>query len=626
MPAPLPQAVGKYQVLDRLAVGGMAELLKARVTGQHGFEKMVALKKILPHLATDSSFVEMFFDEARLTAQLDHPNIVQVFELGTDADTPYIAMQFVDGLDVLGLLRECARAQIRLPPELAAFIARQVLDALDYAHTAKDSGGRTLGIIHRDISPGNILVSWRGDVKLTDFGIARAIERQHKTEAGTLKGKYGYMAPEQVSGGDLDPRCDVFAVGVVLAEMVMARRLFTAPNDLDVLLMVRDARLDRLQKYAAEFPVDLRVLVVKALARPALDRWASAAEFRDALDDWLARKGRITGRDLADFVGRVVDAPTVDPEGVVARAYDDLGTLSGPSTRMSHAEAAAQAKAARASFIAGDGGAAPDELLDGDSSKAITLEDGDLVAERAGQGQLSTPTEAGDLAVEPLIALLYRIAIARQTGLLTLHGQYGAIKEAFIAEGHPQYVNSNLPEERLGTFLVQEGALTKDALARAVAVMGHFGNRLADTLVGIGVLTPLDAYRLLAKQIGNKLITACAWAKGRYVWRIGRQNPWQVRPLHLDGFRIIGAGATMLDADQVTDWARNNAGRIVHGTEHSYELQMFGLGEAPARVNGMLDGRTRLGDLVARPRSAEARLNLTRLVYLLVHTDLAKLA
>jgi len=624
MSAPLPQSVGKYQVLDRLAVGGMAELLKARITGQHGFEKMVALKKILPHLANDSSFVEMFFDEARLTAQLDHPNIVQVFELGTDADTPYIAMQYVDGLDVLGLLRECARAQIRLPPELSAFIARQVLEALDYAHTARDASGRDLGIIHRDISPGNILLSWRGDVKLTDFGIARAIERQHKTEAGTLKGKYGYMAPEQVSGGDLDPRCDVFAVGVVLAEMVMARRLFTAPNDLDVLLMVRDARLDRLQKYAAEFPVDLRVLVVKALARQAGDRWRSAAEFREVLDDWLARKGRISSRDLAEFIGRVVDAPTVDPEGVVARAYDDLGTLSGPSTRMSHAEAAAHAKAARASFIAGDGGAMVDVPMEGDSSSAITIEDGDLVADR-GQQQ-STPTEAGDLAVEPLIALLYRIVQAHATGLLTLHGEDGAIKEAFIAEGHPQYVNSNLPDERLGTFLVAEGALTKDALARAVAVMGHFGNRLADTLVGIGVLTPLDAYRLLAKQIGNKLITACAWPRGRFVWRIGRQNPWQVRPLHLDGYRIIGAGATMLDAEQVGDWARNNAGRVVIGANpESVELAAFGLGEAPARVNSMLDGRTKLGDVVTRPRSAEARLNLTRLIYLLAYTKLAKL-
>ena len=178
------------------------------------------------------------------------------------------------------LLRECARTQIRLPAHLAALVAREVADALDYAHHALAPDGRPLGLVHRDVSPGNILVSRRGDVKLTDFGIARAIERQHKTDAGTLKGKYGYMAPEQVAGGDVDPRVDVFAVGVVLSEMVMARRLFVAPNDLDVLLMVRDARLDRLQKYAAEFPVELRVLTVRALQRQPQDRWRSAAALR----------------------------------------------------------------------------------------------------------------------------------------------------------------------------------------------------------------------------------------------------------------------------------------------------------------------------------------------------------
>jgi serine/threonine-protein kinase len=328
--APMPRAIGRYQILDRLAVGGMAELFKATLTGDHGFEKLVAIKKILPHLATDRSFVEMFIDEARITAQLDHRHIVQVFELGTDADTPYIAMQYVDGLDVLALLRECARAQIRLPPDLAALIARDVLDALDYAHNALDSSGRPLGIIHRDISPGNVLLSWRGDVKLTDFGIARAAERRHKTEAGTLKGKYGYMSPEQVSGSEVDARSDLFSMGILLAEMVMARRLFTSTNDLDILLMVRDARLDRLHKYASEFPVELRVLTVRALQRRPEDRWQSAAQFRDALDEWIRRTTRVASRDLANLLGRVINAPTADLEGVVATENDEPGALSGP--------------------------------------------------------------------------------------------------------------------------------------------------------------------------------------------------------------------------------------------------------------------------------------------------------
>src|SRR5512144_2415217 len=327
---PMPKAVGRYQIVDRLAVGGMAELFKATLTGEHGFAKLVAIKKILPHLATDHSFVEMFIDEARITAQLDHKHIVAVFELGTDADTPYIAMQYVDGLDVLALLRECARAQIRLSPDLAALIARDVLDALDYAHNALDSSGRPLGIVHRDVSPGNVLLSWRGDVKLTDFGIARAAERRHKTEAGTLKGKYGYMSPEQVSASEIDARSDLCSIGILLAEMVMARRLFTSTNDLDILLMVRDARLDRLHKYASEFPVELRALTVRALQRRPEDRWQSAAQFRDALDEWLRRTARASSRDLATLLGQVINAPTADLEGVVAAENDDQSTLSGP--------------------------------------------------------------------------------------------------------------------------------------------------------------------------------------------------------------------------------------------------------------------------------------------------------
>src|SRR5258706_4969414 len=355
----MPKVIGRYQILDRLAVGGMAELFKATLTGDHGFEKLVAIKKILPHLAVDKSFVEMFIDEARITAQLDHRHIVQVFELGTDADTPYIAMQYVDGLDVLALLRECARAQIRLPPDIAALIARDVLDALDYAHNALDTSGRPLGIIHRDISPGNVLLSWRGDVKLTDFGISRAAERRHKTEACTLKGKYGYTSPEQVSGGEIDPRADLFSVGILLAEMVMARRLFTSTNDLDILLMVRDARLDRLHKYASEFPVELRVLTVRALQRRPEDRWQSAGQFRDAIDEWIRRTTRVTPRDLANLIGSVINAPTADLQtggnsAPVMEAWEDSG-FSGPITRMHMAKAGGEARAARAEIIVGQG-------------------------------------------------------------------------------------------------------------------------------------------------------------------------------------------------------------------------------------------------------------------------------
>src|SRR5512144_1210931 len=367
---PMPKAVGRYQIVDRLAVGGMAELFKATLTGEHGFAKLVAIKKILPHLATDHSFVEMFIDEARITAQLDHKHIVAVFELGTDADTPYIAMQYVDGLDVLALLRECARAQIRLSPDLAALIAREVLDALDYAHNALDVKGKPLGIVHRDISPGNVLLSWRGDVKLTDFGIARAAERRHKTEAGTLKGKYGYMSPEQVSGAEVDARSDLFSVGILLAEMVMARR--------------------------------------------------------------------------------------------------------------HQAQAELEAQQARAEFMGNSGvpePAVPDPTLDMGSSGTMTISDDDVMPEQPKE-QASGPREVGDLREQSVLRVVYKLARTKGTGLLTLEGRAGVLKEAYFLEGQPQFVNSNVESERLGQFLLEQKALSPQALQRALSVMHHFGGRL----------------------------------------------------------------------------------------------------------------------------------------------------
>jgi eukaryotic-like serine/threonine-protein kinase len=618
-----PKNIGKYQILDRLAVGGMAELFKATQKGDHGFEKLVAIKKILPHLATDRSFVEMFIDEARITAQLDHRHIVQVFELGTDADTPYIAMQYVDGLDVLALLRECARAQIRLPADLAALIARDVLDALDYAHHALDQRGKALGIVHRDISPGNVLLSWRGDVKLTDFGIARAAERRHKTEAGTLKGKYGYMSPEQVSNSDVDQRSDLFSVGILLAEMVMARRLFTSTNDLDILLMVRDARLDRLHKYAAEFPVELRVLTVRALQRRPEDRWQTAAQFRDALDEWIRRTTRVTSRDLASLIGSVINAPTADlhGDGAVIEPAEDVG-LSGPMTRMSIARAEAEAKAARAEFIAGEG--IPDGItaFEG-SSGTISVTEDDVMPEPL---DTSGGREIGDFKETPVLKLIYRLAKTKATGMLSLEGRAGVLKEAYLTEGQPQFVSSNIESERLGNFLMEQKALTPQALQRAVSVMHHFGGRLADTLVGLDLLDPLEAYRLLAKQVAAKLIEAFSWQKGRYTWLPRAPNPYRSRALHLDPFRVIGAGAAQVGEPLVDEWLQANAKAFaIREPVQEGELAQFGLGEALLRVYSLLDGRIRLGDLAARVRSPEARLNLLRLTYLLVNTELARL-
>jgi serine/threonine-protein kinase len=508
-----------------------------------------------------------------------------------------------------------------------------VLDALDYAHNALDSSGRPLGIIHRDISPGNVLLSWRGDVKLTDFGIARAAERRHKTEAGTLKGKYGYMSPEQVSGSEVDARSDLFSVGILLAEMVMARRLFTSTNDLDILLMVRDARLDRLHKYASEFPVELRVLTVRALQRRPEDRWNNAAEFRDALDEWIRRTTRASSRNLATLLGQVINAPTADLEGVVAPVTDDASALSGPLTRMSQQRADAEAARARAEFISGE--AIPAGVT-GDTASSGVMQVGqvgqvgpvgedDLAAEDVDIP--SGPRETGEITQHPILRVVYRLAKSKGTGMLALEGRAGVFKEGYFVEGQPQFVSSNVEGERLGNYLIQQGALTPQALQRATSVMHHFGGRLADTLVGLDILDPLEAYRLLAKQVAAKLMDAFSWQKGRYTWTPRHPNPWKARSLHLDAFRVIGAGAALLGEPLIEDWLSTHVKAfIVREPIQEGELAQFGLGDALLKVYSLLDGRTRLGELAGKVRSPEARMNLLRLTYLLVQTDLARLS
>jgi hypothetical protein len=239
----------------------------------------------------------------------------------------------------------------------------------------------------------------------------------------------------------------------------------------------------------------------------------------------------------------------------------------------------------------------------------------------------SGPRETGDLREQPVLRVVYRLAKTKASGMISLEGRAGVLKEAYFAEGQPQSVSSNVESERLGNFLLQQEAITTAALQRAVSVMHHFGGRLADTLVGLDLLDPLEAYRLLAKQVAAKLIEAFSWQKGRYTWVPRQQNPYKARALHLDAYRVIGAGATQIGEALIEDWlATNNRAFVSREPVQESELEQFHIGEALMRVYSLLDGRTRLGDLAARVRSPEARLNLLRLTYLLVQTDFGRLS
>ena len=215
---------GQYILLDKVGSGGMAELFKAKKVGIEGFERVLAIKRILPHLSSDEEFIDMFIAEAKLVALLSHKNITQVYDFGKIGQNYFIAMEYIRGKDLRGLLKRCNEKNIKFPITLAVFIAKEVASGLSYAHRQKDSMEKSLNIIHRDVSPQNILISYDGDVKVVDFGIAKA-GSQSRTTTGVLKGKLSYMSPEQAWGKTIDHRSDIFAIGIVLYEMLTGERL-----------------------------------------------------------------------------------------------------------------------------------------------------------------------------------------------------------------------------------------------------------------------------------------------------------------------------------------------------------------------------------------------------------------
>lgn len=294
----------KFEIQEMIAKGGMAEVYLAKTVGLEGFAKDVCVKKILPHLTEDQTFVSMFIDEAKLAATLNYANIVQVHDLCVSADREYfIVMEYVHGKDLSDVIRAAQLAGKELPPDIAAYIARESLKGLHYAHEKTDSTGARLNIIHRDVSPQNVLLSYMGEVKITDFGIAKASSSVSKTAVGILKGKYGYMSPEQARGERLDARSDIFNLGIVLYEMLVGERCFAGASDYSTLNLMREAKVTPPTKINKNLPKELEAITLKALARKPEDRYQDALEFEAALAAWAKKSGQLAhDTDLARFM------------------------------------------------------------------------------------------------------------------------------------------------------------------------------------------------------------------------------------------------------------------------------------------------------------------------------------
>jgi len=319
---------GQYVLMERIATGGMAEVFKARMMGMEGFQKTVAIKRILSHLTDNEEFVTMFIDEAKLAAQLNHNNIIHIYDLGKIDRSYYIAMEYIGGHDLRSILQDCRSREVSLPTPLALFIGSLLASALDHAHRKRDFENRDLGLVHRDVSPQNVLISTEGDIKLCDFGIAKAASKASHTRAGALKGKLQYMSPEQAWGKDIDLRSDVFSLGLVLYEMLTGEKLFAGDSELSILEQVRNPKISPPSDCRSGISPAIDDIVMRALAPDRDDRYQSAGDLQRDIEAVLRTEGWSPSRaDLAQFLAELSSGeeisdletgePVTPPAGVV---------------------------------------------------------------------------------------------------------------------------------------------------------------------------------------------------------------------------------------------------------------------------------------------------------------------
>jgi serine/threonine protein kinase len=534
---------GDFALLERIAEGGMAEIHRAshpRLLGGHP----VVVKRLLPHLATNRTLIDLLVSEARITALLSHPNIVQVLEHGQIDGRHYICLELIAGPDLLALLAACTRTGHPLPVALALHIARVLCDALDHAHTARDPHGRPLHIIHRDISPSNVLLTPDATLKLMDFGVARselgltAPER----ERGALRGKIGYMSPEQVESRAFDERSDLFALGVLLFEMLTLKRLFVGRTEVQTLMNIRECDLEPRLARHPYIPPAVCELLRGALARDPADRFPSARAFAAAID--AISPPRLTRqRELRDFVRHVLpttatplaeradldlhapasdgrEAPAPHPHKGQVHFRNRDGSLFGPLDL------------ARLEQLALEYAVHPDDLVSVDGRDwqrirelpALCTSLPALVADPP-----RPPSLDGALDPFAIPSLFLRIASERLTGCLRLSAR-DTRKHLFFRAGAPLAAFSTLKTDLFGAWLVSSGRIATTDLDRSLEAPASGSLPLGQRLVASGTLTQADLELALIHHLEERLREALGWQDGWFEFIPDLAPPRAVRP------------------------------------------------------------------------------------------------
>ncbi|HEY3817452.1 MAG TPA: protein kinase [Polyangiaceae bacterium] len=591
---------GPYWLDSRLAVGGTAEVyvarpIDAKAAAAAGEPMRLIVKRLLPHFVTDPEGRTMFEREAALHAAVHHDNVVRVYGSGMDGDEPWLAMELVDGCDLYRLLRRLGGEGRKLLPSVAIHLGREVLRALESVHGARDSAGQPLGIIHRDITPSNLYLSVDGRVKLGDFGIARSTSRATMRSAGSamLKGKFAYLAPEQVAGEPFDQRADLFSLAVVLSEMLLGKPLFAGSGQLAVLLAIRDCRIEPLREARSQLPRGLFEILERGLARDPAQRFPSAAALSEALAP-LDTSPAAARLELGALVRWVQSAPSTDHLQAVR---DSAGKI-----RAAVAARDAQSGGGDGERVTGEYAPIPSQVLTQGGSKHGPWAFARLVeAIATGQvgrgdqvdymgrglmpiesieelarflpaltatttnrmGEVGTPDFVDDVSPQALVVVLLRVVETEATGVLFAEGPTeskraprvdpggeGGRKELYFVGGKLHHVASNNASELLGEYLVRRKVISREELDFALAVLPRYGGRMGDTLISLGLVASLDIFRAIRDQGRDRLIDLFQWRTGRLTFYAEQRPPHVEFPLDLEPLPLVMAG---IEASQPGD-------------------------------------------------------------------------
>jgi len=652
---------GPFVLERRLAVGGSAEVFLARPkTGLVPAPRLV-VKRLLA--GRDESQFDVLDHEAELNRVIAHPNVVTVFGAGMVGREPYLAMEYVEGVDLYRLLRSCETDQRPLPFGVAIYVTRCLAAALDAVHVARDGEGVSLGIVHRDVTPSNVYLSVEGEVKLGDFGIARVSEhvRPPSGDPG-LKGKFGYLAPEQIAGEPFDHRADLFALAAILGEMVLGERVFPGSGQLAVLLAIRDANIEPLRARAGSMPAGFFSVCERALARSPSDRYPTASALAEALAPFerpsadelraeLARRvseatdSKHLQRQIKDSVNRmraVARRATPNPEmpesvppvpvlgkATVPASPMGLGVRPAPSVEVSRVRRTDGRLLESLSLprllelvatgeLMGD-----DEVAFGDGEFRKIREHIELARHLLPSTTQTTrdlhapgaPDYRALLADTPMMAVLAQMRRERETGALFVEraDRTGAPqrKELYLKGGRLHHVASTDRSELLGEYLVRRKAISREQLDTALGALSRFGGRLGDTVVGLGYVQAVDVFRAIRDQGRDRVAALCGWKRGSAVFYRGT-GPGHVEfPLDLDLASPIMAGAIVQSNGEPRALLPGAETPLAPGPRHYAAFDPAEVGTVPVSLRmipALASDRLSLGEALLRitaPRPAE---------------------